>query len=155
MDAASLRSAGPELAAACEALDASPVGPSLDHGDLSAGQVIIGEMGPVFLDWSDATVTHPFLAAASFLDDPAGVPADLRQRLEAAYLDGWTASAPRATTTRALELARIVHPLHMAQLHADRILPGLDQPWELAWRVPVLLRSLLPRLAILPRILER
>ena len=52
------------------------------------------------------------------------------------------------------KLARIVHPLHMAQLHADRILPCLEQPWELAWNVPFLLRSLLPRLATLPRILE-
>ena len=96
-------------------------------------------MGPVFLDWSDATVTHPFLAAASFLDDPAGVPADLRQRPRGGLprrLDRLRRPAP--TATRALELARIVHPLHMAQLHADRILPGLDQPWELAWSVPVL-----------------
>jgi hypothetical protein len=154
-ESAALRSASSQLAAACEALDASAVGSSLDHGDLSAGQVIIGEMGPVFLDWSDATVTHPFLAAASFLDDPAGVPADLLPDLETAYLVGWAASVSHAAAARALELARVVHPLHMAQLHADKILPGLDQPWELAWSVPALLRSLVPRLATLPRILER
>src|SRR5262249_51400161 len=65
-----VRDALDDLAAACRALDASPFGPSLEHGDLSPGQVIVGEMGPVVLDWSDSTITHPFLAAASFLLDP-------------------------------------------------------------------------------------
>ena len=101
---------------------------SLDHGDFSASQVIIGEMGPVILDWSDATVTHPFLAAASFLMDPAGRPAGLDADLAAAYLAPWSGHADRADAPgRRSERSRLVLPLHMAALYADRILPGLDQ----------------------------
>ncbi len=154
-----LREATPSLVAACEALDRVVTGgPSLDHGDLSAGQVIIGEMGPVFLDWSDSTITHPFLAAASFLDGVESGPlAPLVPVLERAYLGGWT-TAPSTGGDRAFEralaLARVVHPLHMASLHVDRILPGLEQPWELEHVVPAHLRAVLPRLATLPRILR-
>ena len=154
-----LREAEGDLVLACDALARSPIGPSLDHGDLTARQVIVGEMGPVFLDWSDATITHPFLAAASFLADRRDRAADLRPTLAATYLAGWTASAAPAVALddaeRALALAGIVHPLHLARLHADRIRPGLEQPWELERTAPRLLRSLVPQLASLPRMLQR
>ena len=152
-----LRSSEGRLVAACDALARSSIGPSLDHGDLTARQVIVGEMGPVFLDWSDATIAHPFLAAASFLGDGRDVDPGIGGSLEAAYLAGWTGSVPgsvpESDATAALDLARIVHPLHMARLHVDRILPGLEQPWELERTVPRLLRSLVPRLGALPSIL--
>lgn len=123
---------------------------SLDHGDLSAGQVIVGEMGPVILDWSDASVTHPFIAAASFLMTPQEAPSGLHEGLVAAYLEPWAAAGTDADRRTTLELARAVHPLHMAWLYADRILPGLDQRWEMERMVPWFLRSLLGHPAILP-----
>jgi hypothetical protein len=155
-----LRPATSRLVAACEALDraAAVGGPSLEHGDLSAGQVIMGSMGPVFLDWSDSTITHPFLAAAAFLGDAGtGPSASLVAQLERAYLDGWSTTAHAldgGDAERALALARIVHPLHMASLIEDRILPGLEQPWELEPMVPAYLEAVVPRLAMLPRILR-
>jgi hypothetical protein len=149
-----LVAAGALLQDACAALAASAVGPSVEHGDLSASQVIVGEMGPVFLDWSDATRTHPFLAAASFLMETSDLPADLLPRLEDAYLGGWPGVGGRESLGRDLELARVVHPLHMAQLYRERILPGLEQRWEMDRMAPGFLRSLLPRLAGLPRILD-
>jgi hypothetical protein len=150
-----LRAAAEPLADACRALAASAPGPSVDHGDLAASQVIIGEMGPVILDWSDAAITHPFLAAASFLMDPADLPPDADEDLAAAYLAGWTGGvADAAWARRSLDLARIVHPLHMARLYADRILPGLEQRWEMERMVPWFLGSLADRLDDLPRILR-
>jgi hypothetical protein len=144
----------PLLVEACRALAASSIGDSLEHGDLSPGQVVFGEMGPVVLDWSDSTVTHPFLAAASFLADHRELPADpavAAAALAEAYLAGW--GGDHAAAARALELARVVHPLHVAWLTAERILPGLEQPWEMAHVVPGAFRRLKDRLADLPRIL--
>lgn len=155
-----LRAATPRLVAACEALDeaATVGGPSLEHGDLSADQVIMGAMGPVFLDWSDATITHPFLAAAAFLGDAAAAPpASLESSLEAAYLSGWSATSHARDVReaqRGLALARVVHPLHMASMLVDRILPGLEQPWELSGMVATYLEAVRPRLETLPRILR-
>ena len=148
-----LRASIPGLVGACEALASTPFGPSVEHGDLSARQVIVGKMGPVFLDWSDATIAHPFLAAASFLMHAADLPAGLEGLLERSYLDGWLSDGNQAEAMRALGVARVVHPLHMVQLYAERILPGLEQPWEMDRAVPTLLRSLLPRLEKLEVIL--
>ena len=42
----------------------------------------------------------------------------------------------------------------MARLYGERILPGLEQRWEMERMVPWFLASLLPRLDDLPRILR-
>jgi hypothetical protein len=158
--AVALRGAIPLLAAACAALEGDAIGASLEHGDLEAGQVILGEMGPVFLDWSDATIAHPFLAAAAFLGalEQAGLPDATPTAVRAvagAYLDGWTGLGDRSAMERALALAMVVQPLHMARLYADRIVPGLEQPWEVAPDVPSLLSRLPGRLPGLAAILGR
>jgi hypothetical protein len=44
----------------------------------------------------------------------------------------------------ALVLARTVLPLHLAALYAERILPGLEQRWEVERVVPAALRTILP-----------
>jgi hypothetical protein len=139
-----LQARAAELVAAAGSLSASAIGPSLDHGDLSPSQIVIGEMGPVILDWSDATVTHPFLSVVSLLQDPGQVPAELVAEAERAYLATWSRSTRTsdADATEALDAARLVHPLHMAHLYAERVLPGVDQPWEVEGRVPAFLRSL-------------
>ena len=151
-----VRDAIDDLQLACRALDASAVGPSVEHGDLSPGQVIVGEMGPVILDWSDSTITHPFLAAASFLIEPGDLPAslgdDLATRLADAYVAGWGGGAE---ARRAMDLATIVYPLHLVRLYVDRILPGLEQPWEMEQMVPWGLQRVERRLSELPRILGR
>ncbi len=66
-DVAALRARIPALIDACHSLASSGIPDSLEHGDLTADEVILGEMGPVFLDWSDGSITHPFLSAASLL----------------------------------------------------------------------------------------
>jgi hypothetical protein len=155
--AAPIRDAIDDLVAACRALAASPIGPSVEHGDLSPGQVIVGEMGPVILDWSDSTITHPFLAAASFLIEPDDLPSggdgsDVSGPLADAYLAAW-GGGPDAR--HALDLASVVYPLHLVQLYEDRILPGLEQRWEMEQMIPWGLQRLERRLPELPRILGR
>jgi len=42
---------------------------SMDHGDFWAGQIVVGRTNPVFIDWSDASISHPFFSMAFFSDD--------------------------------------------------------------------------------------
>jgi hypothetical protein len=148
-EAGRLRKMGKDLAAACRELDAIGVPESLDHGDFHARQVIVGAMGPVILDWSDGSITDPFLSAAAFLEDPAvrgdGVPA--RSELAEAYLGPWVASGAISAEAgrRALDLATGILPVHAASLYADRVLPGLGWPddADVTGVVPAMLRRLL------------
>ena len=136
-----------ELVDACLALDASDVPDSIEHGALASDEIIVGEMGPVFLDWSDGSITHPFLSAASLLADPAAPDGDDADLLVAAYLRPWlsggfglTAAAARS----ALGSARSVLPLHVASLHAERIRPTLGHSSAVDEVVPRVLRTILP-----------
>jgi len=121
-EAKALRARIPAFIAACNALAESGVPDSLEHGDLMADEVILGEMGPVFLDWSDGSITHPFLSAASLLGDGAA-----GEDPAAAYLGPWLAAGfiGEEAGRAALANAATVLPLHLVALHVDRILPAL------------------------------
>jgi hypothetical protein len=123
-EVATLRARAPELVAACHLLAAGGVPDSLEHGDLTADEVILGEMGPVFLDWSDGSITHPFLSAASLLVDE-----DAADEAVAGYLGPWIGAGvvTDADGRTLLAQARKVLPLHLAALYADRILPALGR----------------------------
>jgi hypothetical protein len=144
-DAAKLRGRLPALVDACHALEASGVPDSLEHGDLATDEVILGPMGPVVLDWSDGSITHPFLSAASLLRSGAAA-GDIADDRVAAYLGPWLAAGhlTAADGRQAMALARVVLPLHLAALYAERILPGLEQRWEMERVVPDALRAILP-----------
>jgi hypothetical protein len=150
LEASAVRRRGGELVDACHALAASGIPDSLEHGDLAADEVIVGEMGPVFLDWSDGTIAHPFLSAASLLGaGPGGSGtghfADVR---EGAYLGPWLTAGiglTEVTGRAALAAARMVLPIHLAALYADRILPGVGPGSALETVVPDAMRTLLAR----------
>ena len=115
---------------ACQSLDASGIPDSLDHGDLAADEVIIGAMGPVFLDWSDGSITHPFLSAASLLSGGGVTRADADE-LAAAYLGPWLSAGlglTMETGRDALELARTVLPLHRVALYVGARPAGHRRP---------------------------
>lgn len=144
-EATTVRSRLHEFVEACEALAASGVPDSLEHGDLTADEVIIGEMGPVFLDWSDGSITHPFLSAASLLRDVAGGGNAADDRVSA-YLGPWLGAGlglTEAAAREALATAWTVLPLHVVALHAERILPSLEPRSEMEKVVPNALRTIL------------
>jgi hypothetical protein len=146
-EATALRDRVPELVATCRDLAASGVPDSLEHGDLNADEVILGEMGPVFLDWSDGSITHPFLSAASLLGHRAASGSGDVDDLVGAYLGPWLGAGlglDEAGGRRAMAAARMVLPLHIAALYADRIVPALGGTSETARIVPDALRAILP-----------
>jgi|GEM_PF-290670 len=121
---------------------------SLDHGDLWAGQIVAGNTNPVFIDWSDASLTHPFFSMEFFsnmeemrpyLGDAPDAPNQLRD----AYLEPWTVYEPHDILTQAWSIACSLAPLSTALLYHDRILPGMEVKWEMEHMIPLYLRSVL------------
>ena len=125
--------------------------PPVVASDRALGRIITEHVegpsldAPVFLDWSDGSITHPFLSAASILLDRGASVAGCDDEA-VAYLGPWLATGQVTPTggREALSLARIVLPLHLAALYAERILPGLEQRWEVEWAVPDAMRAILP-----------
>jgi hypothetical protein len=126
-EVASLRARAPALKAACRELERSGIPISIEHGDLWDANVIVGDTGPVFLDWTDASLTHPFLSLLPLFtsDGPdrqlAHVP-DVRTRLRDAYLDPWRELLPGADLASIFELAETAAALHHAANYHGSIL---------------------------------
>jgi Ser/Thr protein kinase RdoA (MazF antagonist) len=136
-----LRAQAPRLRAMCAELAAAGVPPALVHGDLHAGNVAATDGDPVFFDWTDACVAHPFLDYVTIVgDDPARLGGDLARaagRLRDAYLQPWTAYAPAARLRPALELGTTLGALHQAvsyQMITRSVEPAARHEWSGAMR---------------------
>ena len=89
-----LRAALPRLLTLCRDLAAGPLPLTLLHGDLHMNNVAAGPTRPLFFDWTDACVGHPFFDLITVVHGPiplAGAsPDESRTRLRDAYLSAWT-----------------------------------------------------------------
>ena len=108
-----LRDLLPRIRSQCAALAASPIPATLEHNDFHDGNVCLRNSDYRVFDWGDACVTHPFVALrvalrsiAHTLDLAADGPEITR--LRDAYLEPWTAFAPRPQLLAAIQPALIL-----------------------------------------------
>ncbi len=157
-DAARLRAVLPAYSEACAELEASGIAPTLQHDDLHDNNVLA--RGPVFIDWGDAVVGHPFGTMLVTLNTTAyhhgrGPDDPVLHRLVDAYTEAWTDVADRRTLRRLVELAIRVGPLTRA-MGWRRALLGCDAPSWTEWGDGVhgwLLETLSPDLPLRPPLL--
>ena len=145
---ARLRALPPLLRARGRALAACAVPLSLDHADFWAGNMIVSRRGPVYLDWEDATVSHPFWSAFMLpwshgFHDRWGARGAAARRVREAYLAGWSGRDGAAQYREAFDLAQSLAPLHYAVTWARDTIPYLETSLETATLVPFFLRRLL------------
>jgi hypothetical protein len=135
----------PTLLALCEELASCELPDCLDYGDLRATSIFSTVNEPVYLDWSDSSISHPFFAVASLLDDAVRLlPSTSRvtqRRLRDSYLAPWHDIAPHDELIRAFDLARRLAPFHRAATAHAELLPATGFTWELECTIPTLLRT--------------
>lgn len=138
----------PFFEAQCRKLLKFPIPVSLDHGDLWAGQVLVDQAKKQyrFTDWSDCSITHPFLSLYFYLDDAQSrFPSDpdIQQTLKSIYLQHWRAFDTVANLETAFATALIVAPLHLALMYYNYILPNMEMKWEMDFMLAYHLRAAL------------
>jgi hypothetical protein len=113
-----------QLREAITELAAIGVPETLLHGDLHPRNVAVRDGRVLAFDWTDGSVSHPFLDLVTFADDRSPISQD--KRLADAYLAEWEEYATPADLRRALELARELGALHqtMTYLHLPDHLSG-------------------------------
>ncbi|HEX2642514.1 MAG TPA: hypothetical protein VHU81_05955, partial [Thermoanaerobaculia bacterium] len=55
--------------AACRRLEELPIPASIHHEDFREGNVVLSAGRPLFFDWADTVIAHPFFSLQRFLDD--------------------------------------------------------------------------------------
>jgi Ser/Thr protein kinase RdoA (MazF antagonist) len=109
----------PSMVASCERLADIGPGLSLVHGDFHPWNVVCGEGTVRIFDWTDASVTHPFLDVVTYImrsTDP-----DCRRSMLHRYLAGWATHLPEGDLRDAGRLALVVGALHQAHTYSGLI----------------------------------
>jgi aminoglycoside phosphotransferase (APT) family kinase protein len=124
-----LRAAVPAIRALIDEAATLGIPDTLVHGDLHAGNIGLRGSGPVFFDWTDACMAHPFLDLVTFLDesDVLDAATNARERLRSAYLDEWRGVATADALARCTELAETIGMLHQAVSY-QHMVPSLEEP---------------------------
>jgi aminoglycoside phosphotransferase (APT) family kinase protein len=108
-----LRAAEPYLRGQLTALYAAGIPPALTHGDLHLHNVARGGEGTVAYDWSDASISHPFIDGFHLA---TRVREEDRPAVYEAYLTPWVEAFPDADVDEAMRLAKL----------ADRIFEAIS-----------------------------
>ena len=140
-----LRARVPEVKSACDALAAYSVPHSLEHGDFGYWQVMVEDGRSRFIDWSDASISHPFFSLWFMLGElQYGAPSMVGHwaALRDAYLRPWTRFEPMNRLVEAFELSRPLASLHQAAIYHDTIMPAAEIGWEWERMVPYCLKRL-------------
>ena len=141
----------PTLRTLCEELASYAIPDSIEHGALVASTVFSSFSGPVYVDWSSASLSHPFFSVSRIMSEAVSlVPAtsrESRRRLRDSYLVPWTAVAPHETLVRAFEIARVLAPVHQAATAYAELLPASGYRWEVECAVPAAMTTALRLLA--------
>lgn len=131
---AGLHTLAPRLGDLCAELATYGVPQTLVHGDLHQTNIAIRDGAPLFFDWSDACITHPFFDLVTLLDaDYSDLPTADRTRLHDLYLAEWAAYDTPARLAAAAALAQRLGPLHHAisYQHILRAVAPTDR-WQYA-----------------------
>ncbi|MBV9546978.1 MAG: phosphotransferase [Chloroflexi bacterium] len=142
-----LREVRPSLESACEELADGDIPLALEHGDLWSSNIYVSDDQVQFIDWTEASISHPFFSLMPLLEsatwdlDPGTVPA-LQARVIDAYLERWTAYSTPARLRRALALARPLAALHIASTYW-RDIPQPHHQWWIPRMVPFFVRMAL------------
>jgi Phosphotransferase enzyme family len=128
-EVAALLALRPQLEAALDHLSASPIPRTLGHGDLHDGNVVRQHGQFTLLDWSDASVTHPFLdGGPQYL-----VPEDQRDAAQDSYLHAWTDLLPLPGLRALLQDGLLAGELYRALGYTQGIQPHVaDGDWRAA-----------------------
>lgn len=108
----------PELMEMCEIMEGL-IPPSLDHGDLHSANIYNQEEKSVFIDWGDASVTHPFFSTRIFwnsldeLDDESEW-LDMTNEFRPYYLEPWTTFGPIEELDEILKVSDQLGCVHRA-----------------------------------------
>jgi hypothetical protein len=118
---------------------------ALSHGDLHLGNVAWGGEAPVFFDWTDLCVTHPYLDARTLARSAAQSGGEeALQAVWEAYAEPWRGAYPHVDHDRAWELAGTVERVFQA-ISYEQIYRA--QPPSARWELATVVVGILNRLA--------
>lgn len=114
----------------CTDLAAFSIPETLHHGDLHDGNIFWRHEQPVFFDWGDASITHPFFSLRTVfvsveISLNTAPDSPVHSRLRDTYLRSWSSFASPDILLQAFKLAQVLAPI-ISALSWYRALRSVD-----------------------------
>ncbi|MGD6903308.1 aminoglycoside phosphotransferase family protein [Bacillus infantis] len=115
----------------CSMLQTPLVPLSLDHGDFFGGNIILEEGLPIIYDWSDSSLSHPFLSVTVFLNEAAGIfSEEFADELLEAYLSCWAEWGSEEDLRKEYLNVQRIAPLFGLAVYQNEIFPFFQKNWD-------------------------
>lgn len=126
-----LKKSIPSILSLARRLHESRLPISLDHGDLFGGNIIVQQGQPVIYDWSDSSLTHPFLSVIVLLEEVNEYFSEqVSQKLLDSYLEEWKMFDTLARLYEEFRLVRVLAPLYYLTVHQRFIFPAFEDNFD-------------------------
>ncbi len=81
----------PKIFSKCNRIESTNIPSTIEHGDFFGGNIIIHNNEPKIYDWSDSTISHPFLSIIVLLEEVKEFFSNTEaEQLLIEYLEHWT-----------------------------------------------------------------
>jgi hypothetical protein len=121
----------PIVLSMCDLLETSKIPLALEHGDFFGGNIITHNNNPIIYDWSDCTLSHPFLSTIVFLEEVEQLFSDeIAKSLLYGYLGEWSSYDPNDRLHEEYRLLKSIAPVYYLTIYQTFIFPTFDDNWD-------------------------
>ncbi|WP_343785117.1 phosphotransferase [Alkalibacillus silvisoli] len=115
----------------CNELETSKIPYALEHGDYFGGNIIVQGDQPIIYDWSDCTISHPFLSATVIVDElEETFSSNIGECLLEEYLSEWNDFDTLENLRYEFNLVKRIAPLYYLTVYQQFIFPHLRDNWD-------------------------
>ncbi|GEL78020.1 aminoglycoside phosphotransferase family protein [Tenuibacillus multivorans] len=121
----------PNIFRKCDQLQHSNIPLALEHGDFFGGNIIIHQDGPVIYDWSDSTLSHPFLSVMVLLEEVEHLfSKEAAKRLLDEYLEYWCEFDSKDRLYDEYKLLKTISPAYYLTVYQTYIFTTFKDNWD-------------------------
>ncbi|SFL91524.1 Phosphotransferase enzyme family protein [Gracilibacillus orientalis] len=131
-----LKQSIPSMLSLVHQLDDSYLPKALDHGDLFGGNIIVQNGQPIIYDWSDSSLTHPFLSVVVILEEISEIFSNNQSNsLLESYIKEWEEFDTFEHLLNEYRIIRILAPLYYLTVYQQFIFPNFADNVDKQWVV--------------------
>jgi aminoglycoside phosphotransferase (APT) family kinase protein len=126
-----LLSSMPSILYKSDMLKKSKIPLALEHGDFFGGNIIIQNEDPIIYDWSDCTLSHPFLSAIVLLEEVEQLFSEkVAKSLLDLYLCEWSELDSKDSLYEEYKLLEEISPIYYLTVYQTFIFPSFNDNWD-------------------------
>ncbi|UOE96017.1 phosphotransferase [Alkalihalobacillus sp. LMS39] len=112
-------------------LESTNIPLSLEHGDFFGGNIIIQGGRPIIYDWSDCSLSHPFLSIVVFLEEVEQFFSKTTSlSLLDDYLTKWSEFDTKEELIKEYEIIKLIAPAYYLTVYQTFIFPSFNDNWD-------------------------